>query len=391
MNARIPLLLLTFVATSTTAQTYPAKPVRVVVAFAPGGTTDILGRIYSQKLSAATGQQFVVDNRTGAGGTIGTEAVVRAAPDGYTINFGSTSSLAVSPNLYLKLSYDLMRDVAPVIQVATASFMLAVHPSVPAKTMRELITLARARPGQLNYASSGSGSSLHLCGEYLKYLAKIEMDVLTKHGIRATATTNTDICVHHPQIIEDAVKLGWEFMGHNKTNSTRLTALEPEQERELIRYCTKRLTEATGKRPVGWLGSGLAETWNTLDYLAEEDYLCVSDWVNDDQPYRMMAGGKELVYLPYSYEVNDSGQVYYRFASGEDFGQIIRNTFDVLYAEGAESARVMAICLHPFMTGVPNRIGALDKALAYIKGHDGVWFATGEEIVRAYLASKASI
>jgi hypothetical protein len=113
--------------------------------------------------------------------------------------------------------------------------------------------------------------------------------------------------------------------------------------------------------------------------------------VNDDQPYRMKTAGRELVYLPYSYEVNDSNQVYYRFGTGEDFGQIIRNTFDVLYAEGAESARVMAICLHPFMTGVPHRIGALDKALAYVKHHDGVWFATGEEIVRAYLAAGAAL
>ena len=108
------------------------------------------------------------------------------------------------------------------------------------------------------------------------------MDVLTKHGIRATATTNADMCDHHPEIIEDAVKLGWEFMGHNKTNSTRLSALEPQQERELIRYCTQRLTDATGKRPSGWLGSALAETWHTLDYLAEENYLYVSDWVNDE-------------------------------------------------------------------------------------------------------------
>jgi peptidoglycan/xylan/chitin deacetylase (PgdA/CDA1 family) len=218
------------------------------------------------------------------------------------------------------------------------------------------------------------------------------MDVLSKHGIRATATTNTDICEYHPQIIEDAVKLGWEFMGHNKTNTTRLTALAAGEERELIRYCTRRLQQATGKRPVGWLGSGLAETWDTVDYLSENEYLYVSDWVNDDQPYRMkVASGKELVYLPYSYEVNDSNQINYRFQTAEDFGTIIRNTFDVLYEEGADSARVMAICLHPFMTGVPHRIRALDNALKYIKGHDDVWFATGEEIVRAYLASDASI
>jgi allantoinase len=105
----------------------------------------------------------------------------------------------------------------------------------------------------------------------------------------------------------------------------------------------------------------------------------------------MKVADRALVYLPYSYEVNDSAQINYRFATGEEFGTIIRNTFDVLYEEGAQSARVMAICLHPFMIGVPHRIRALDAALHYVKGHDGVWFATGEEIVRAYLASDASL
>jgi tripartite-type tricarboxylate transporter receptor subunit TctC len=218
LRSRVLLLLSAIAVTSATAQTYPSKPVRVVVAFAPGGTTDILGRIYSQKLSVATGQQFVVDNRTGAGGTIGTEAVVRAAPDGYTINFGSTSSLAVSPNLYPKLSYDLMRDLAPVIQVATASIMLAVHPSVPARTMRELIALARARPGQLNYASSGTGSSLHLCGEYLKYLAKIDLGHVPYKGAGAAL----------PDLIAGQVQLLFSdmapFVPYVKTGRLRVLA-----------------------------------------------------------------------------------------------------------------------------------------------------------------------
>jgi tripartite-type tricarboxylate transporter receptor subunit TctC len=165
------------------AQTYPAKPVRVVIAFAPGGTTDILGRIYAQKLTASTGQVFVVDNRTGAGGTIGTEAVVRSPPDGYTINFGSTSSLAGSPNLYAKLSYDVLRDLAPVTQVATAAFILGAHPTLPVKSVRELVALARSRPGQINFASSGNGSSPHLCGEYFKYLAKIDLVHVPYKGI----------------------------------------------------------------------------------------------------------------------------------------------------------------------------------------------------------------
>ncbi len=149
------------------------------------------------------------------------------------------------------------------------------------------------------------------------------MDVLNKYGIRATATTNADICDFHPKIIEDAVKLGWEFMGHNKTNSTRLTAVPPEEERALIRYCLDKLQQATGKRPVGWLGSGLAETWNTLDHLVDEGCLYVSDWVNDDQPYRMKVDAGEMVYLPYSYEVNDSNQINYRLGSSDDFETMI--------------------------------------------------------------------
>lgn len=217
------------------------------------------------------------------------------------------------------------------------------------------------------------------------------MEVLAKHGIRATATTNADICDYHPEIIEDAVKLGWEFMGHNKTNTTRLNAVPAAEERELIRYCTEKLHQASGKKPVGWLGSGLTETWNTLDYLVDEGYKYVSDWVNDDQPYKMNVNGKQLIYLPYSYEINDSAQIHHRFATGGEFAKMIRDTFDVLYSEGAGSARVMAICLHPFMIGVPHRIADLDAALKYICAHDGVWKATGEEIMNGYLASNPSV
>jgi peptidoglycan/xylan/chitin deacetylase (PgdA/CDA1 family) len=202
---------------------------------------------------------------------------------------------------------------------------------------------------------------------------------------------NSAICDHHPQIIEDAVKLGWEFMGHNRINSTRLSGLSLDAERELIRGSLERLRQATGKKPVGWLGAGLAETWNTLDILAEEGCQYVSDWVNDDQPYRMNIEGKQLVYLPYSYEINDSPQLYYRDRSIDEFENMIKRQFDVLYREGERSGRVMAICLHPFIIGVPHRIGGLDSALAYICGHPGVWKATGEEIVRAYLASGATL
>lgn len=217
------------------------------------------------------------------------------------------------------------------------------------------------------------------------------MEVLDKHGIRASATTNADICDYHPEIIQDAVKLGWEFLGHNKTNTTRLNAVPANEEHDLIRYCTKKLTEATGKKPVGWLGSGLTETWNTLDYLVAEGYQYVSDWVNDDQPYKMSVNGKQLVFMPYSYEINDSAQGANRFGTGEEFAQMIRDAFDVLYEEGEDSARVMGICLHPFITGQPARSKPFDAALKYICSHDGVWKATGEEIMNTYLQSKAEV
>src|ERR1043166_3451671 len=109
------------------------------------------------------------------------------------------------------------------------------------------------------------------------------MDVLDRYGIRGSATTNADICDHHPQIIEAAMKRGWELVGHNKTNNIRLSHVPPEQERELVHYCLDRLERASGKKVVGWLGAGLDETWNTLDYLAEKGVMYVSDWVNDDQ------------------------------------------------------------------------------------------------------------
>ncbi len=216
------------------------------------------------------------------------------------------------------------------------------------------------------------------------------MDVLSKHGIRASPTLNSDICDHHPQIVRAAIELGWEILGHNQTNSVWLDALSPDEERETIRRTMARIAEMTGKKPLGWLGSGLAETWHTLDFLVEEGCLYVADWVNDDQPYMMDIGGKPLVSIPYSYEINDAPFIGSRNGTIDEFETAIRRQFDTLYAEGAGSGRVMAICLHPYLIGVPHRIAGLDRALDYIRAHDGVWFATGEEIVRHWLQSGAT-
>jgi len=137
------------------------------------------------------------------------------------------------------------------------------------------------------------------------------MDVLQKYGVRASPTLNSDICDHHPQIVKAAVELGWEILGHNETNSLWLNQMEPEEERQSIARTLSKIAALSGKKPRGWLGAGLAETWHTLDYLAEESVQYVADWVSDDQPFFMdIGGGKRLVSIPYSYEINDSPFLY---------------------------------------------------------------------------------
>ncbi len=156
------------------AQTYPAKQIRIVVPFAPGGGTDILTRILVPKLNELLKQQFIVDNRPGAGSRIGTELVAKSPADGYTILIVDTAFMT-NPSLYSKLPYDSERDLAPVSLMATAPVIMIVHPSVPARTLKELVALARAQPRALNFASGGPGSSTHLGVELLKYVAKIDL------------------------------------------------------------------------------------------------------------------------------------------------------------------------------------------------------------------------
>lgn len=155
------------------AQGYPAKPIRMVVPFPPGGATDLLGRVVGQKLSERVGQPVVVENRTGGGGNIGAEFVARAAPDGYTLMIGGVPH-AINMTLYGKLGYDLANDIGPIIQLATYPSMIAVHPSLPAKSMKELIALARSQPGGLNYGAS-AGSPNHLAIELINVMAKVKI------------------------------------------------------------------------------------------------------------------------------------------------------------------------------------------------------------------------
>jgi len=157
------------------AQPYPAKPVRMVIPFPPGGATDILARAIGQKLGEYLGQPVVIENRGGAGGNIGAELVAKAAPDGYTALFSTSGVIVVNPSLHRKMPFDPVKDFAPVAMAATHGNLLLVHPSLPVKSVKELIVLARAKPGQLNYGSGGVGTSPHLAAELFKVMTKTDL------------------------------------------------------------------------------------------------------------------------------------------------------------------------------------------------------------------------
>ncbi len=175
---------------------YPAKPIRLVVPFPPGGTPDIQGRMLAEKLAPRLGQQVVIDNRGGANGIIGMELVARAPADGYTIIIATVGTWSVHPYLY-KLPYDVLKDFAPIIHVATTPGVLAVHPSVPVKTVKELIALARQRPGDLNYGSSGIGGFGHMSAELFSVMTKTKMTHVSYKGL---AHALTDLVGGHIQV-----------------------------------------------------------------------------------------------------------------------------------------------------------------------------------------------
>jgi tripartite-type tricarboxylate transporter receptor subunit TctC len=167
-------ITLLFTTSCAVAQAYPAKPVRVIVPFAPGGSLDVVGRVVFDSVSRLIGQQVIMDFRPGASGNIGTELVARAAPDGYTLLL-NTLPLVVNPSMYRKLPFDVVKDFAPISLIGTAPFVLVVHPSVPAKSVKELVALAKSRAGKLNYASAGIGTNLHVAVELLKNLTKTDI------------------------------------------------------------------------------------------------------------------------------------------------------------------------------------------------------------------------
>ncbi len=168
-------MLLTLAVTAVQAQAYPARPIRFVVPYAPGGPLDLIARAIGQKLTEATGQPVVVDNKPGAGGNIGADIVAKAAPDGYTIVMGAVATHAINPTLYPKIPYDPVKDFTPVAMVAVVPNVLVVNPALPVKSVKELIDFAKARPSYLNFASGSTGSTGHLAGELFNALAGVQM------------------------------------------------------------------------------------------------------------------------------------------------------------------------------------------------------------------------
>lgn len=183
MNIRIATLAAcaAMAAVPVHAQTYPTKPVRIIVPYAAGGNTDITARAIAEKLTPVFKQQVIVDNRPGASTNIGSDAVARAAPDGYTLLMGGAAN-AINMSLFAKMPYDTLRDLAPVILCVKGANVLSIHPTVPARNLKELMALAKAKPGQLNFASSGAGSSNRMAGELLKVMANIDITHIAYKG-----------------------------------------------------------------------------------------------------------------------------------------------------------------------------------------------------------------
>jgi len=212
------------------AQTYPAKPIRMIIGFPPGGGTDIIGRIVAQRMSEGLKQQLIVDNRGGASGLIGAELAAKAPPDGYTIMMAHIAAMSILPSLYSKMSYDPVKDFAPISLVAISPQLVVAHPSLPAKNIKELIALAKARPGEIHFASVGNGSVQHLAGEMFNIQAGVKMVHVPYKGGGPSAI---DLMAGHVQLSFDVIPVVIGFVKAGKlrpiaVTSEKRTALLPD-------------------------------------------------------------------------------------------------------------------------------------------------------------------
>lgn len=207
------------------------------------------------------------------------------------------------------------------------------------------------------------------------------MEILEKHRIRACAPVNSEVFDTCPKIIEEGDRLGWEWVAHGPSNSMMFTGMPKEAEKPIIQNVVEQMRARTGRTPRGWLSPALTETDSTLDLIAEAGIEYVLDWVNDELPYDIKTSAGVLSSIPYTLEIGDIPIFLHQGRSGSAFYDIVADQFDQLYEEGETRPRIMAIALHPFLIGHPFRARHLDRALAYIMGHERVWIATGSEVL----------
>jgi len=222
------LLLAGMGAGAALAQQYPVKPIRMIIGFPPGGGTDIIGRIVAQRMSEGLKQQILVDNRGGASGQIAADLAAKAPPDGYTVMMAHIAAMSILPSLYPKLPYDPVRDFAPISQVGVSPQMVVVHPSLPVKNIKELIALAKARPGQIHYASPGIGTVQHLAGELFNLQAKVSMVHVAYKGAGPSVI---DLIAGHVQISFDVIPV---VVNHVKAGKLRAIAVTSEKRTTLM-------------------------------------------------------------------------------------------------------------------------------------------------------------
>jgi tripartite-type tricarboxylate transporter receptor subunit TctC len=231
------------------AQTYPTKPVRFVVPFAPGGGSDLVARIVAVKITDALGQPVIVDSRPGAAGTIGADIAAKSPPDGYTLLLGSNGPLAINPSLYVKLPYDAVRDFAPVSIATVMPFLLVTHPSLPVRSVKDLVALAKTKPGELNYGSPGNGSTTHLANELLKSMTGMQIVHVPYKGVAPAAT---DLISGQLQMMSGDLST---LLPHVRSGRMRAIAVTASRRSNLLPDMpTVAESGVAGYEAVGWFG-----------------------------------------------------------------------------------------------------------------------------------------
>jgi tripartite-type tricarboxylate transporter receptor subunit TctC len=243
------LLVLFFMATSVYAQSYPTKPVRIIVPFPPGGSVDTVARVVGQKLTTALGQQFIVENRAGASGNIGTDYVAKVAPDGYTLLMSSSPPLAANIHLFAKLPFDPVRDFAPIILIANQPNILVLNPSVPAGNVKELIALAKSRPGKLTFGSSGIGASQHIAAELFMMMTGVSMKHVPYKG---GGPAMIDLVGGHIDLMLETAPSAMPFVQSGKIKALAVTTLQRSS--MLPNVPTLDESGLTGYEFRGWIG-----------------------------------------------------------------------------------------------------------------------------------------